>query len=428
MASATSTYLPRVLDEELDLLLGQLPAVAIEGAKAVGKTATASRRTSATFALDDPAVRAIAEADLDRLVETAGPVLIDEWQYVPAIWDWVRRAVDEGAAPGRFLLTGSASPKAPPTHTGAGRIVSLRMRPLSIAERIGDVGSVSLTDLLTGDHPSIGGSTALTLRDYTDEIIRSGFPGLRHLSGRPLRSQLDGYLQRIVDRDFPELGRSVRNPTALHRWMSAYAAATSTVASFETIRRAATAGEEGKPAKTTVGPYRDALQRLFILDPIPGWTPTRSHISELALPPKHHLADPALAARLVGATATSLLTGDPVAPAIPRDGTFLGALFESLVTLTVRVYAQAAEARVRHLRTHRGDHEVDLVVERDDGRIVAIEVKLGATPDARSVRHLEWLAEKIGDELLDAVVVTTGKEAFRRSDGIAVVPAALLGP
>jgi predicted AAA+ superfamily ATPase len=417
-----------VLDDELDLLLDQLPAIAIEGAKAVGKTASASRRTNVAYALDDPAVRAIAEADLDRLVEPAEPVLIDEWQYSPAIWDRVRRAVDAGAPPGRFLLTSSASPKDPPTHTGGGRIVSLRMRPLSLAERIGAVGTVSLARLLTGVHPDIEGSTDLSLRDYTEEIVSSGFPGIRRLSGRPLRSQLDGYLERVVDRDFPELGQSVRNPTALRRWMSAYAAATSTVASFEAIRSAATAGEEPKPAKTTVGPYRDVLQRLFILDPVPGWKPTRSHISELAMPPKHHLADPALAARLVGATTSSLLDGDPASPAIPRDGTFLGALFESLVTLSVRVYAQAAEARVGHLRTHRGDHEVDLVVERGDGRIVAIEVKLGASADARSVRHLEWLAGKVGDELLDSVIVTTGKQAFRRPDGIAVVPAALLGP
>ena len=120
--------------------------------------------------------------------------------------------------------------------------------------------------------------------------------------------------------------------------------------------------------------------------------------------------------------------GEAMGPAIPRDGTLLGALFESLVTVSVRVYAQAVEASVFHLRTHRGGHEVDLIVERDDGRVLAIEVKLTATPDDHAVRHLRWLEERIGEDLLDRVVITTGSEAYRRSDGVAVVPAALLGP
>jgi predicted AAA+ superfamily ATPase len=421
-------YSPRILDEELDSLLEGLPAIAIEGAKAVGKTATASRRASSVYQLDDPAQRAIAEADLGRLVSGPGLTLIDEWQFVPPVWDRVRRAVDDGAPPGSFLLTGSASPAGGGTHSGGGRIVSLRMRPLSIAERKPGLATVSLGVLLEGDRHPIDGDCDLGVEDYTEEILRSGFPGVRQLSGAPLVAQLDGYLERIVDRDFPELGESVRSPTALRRWMAAYAAATSTVTSFDKIRDAATSGEDQKPAKTTVLSYRDVLERLFIFDPVPAWSPSRSHIAELALPPKHHLADPALAARLVGANNTSLLRGEAPGPHVPRDGTFLGALFESLVTLSLRVYAQVFRASVGHLRTHRGEHEVDLIVEREDGRVVAIEVKLGASPDAVSVRHLHWLADRIGDELLDALVVTSGTTAYRRGDGIAVVPAALLGP
>jgi predicted AAA+ superfamily ATPase len=417
-----------VLDGELDELMGGLPAVAIEGAKAVGKTATASQRAATVHELDDPAQRVIAEADLDRVVGSPPPVLIDEWQYVPPIWDRVRRAVDAGAEPGRFLLTGSASPADTGTHSGGGRIVSLRMRPFSLAERLSEPATVSLVELLAGGRPSVGGHSDVALEQYTDEILRSGFAGMRDLRGRVLRAQLDGYLQRIVDRDFPELGRPVRNPGALRRWMTAYAAATATTTSFEKIRDASTGGDEVKPARTTVQPYRDVLERLFILDPVPGWKPSRNRIAQLALPPKHHLADPALAARLVGVSASALLRGESPGPVIPRDGTLLGALFDSLVTLSLRVYAQRAEATVGHLRTHRGDHEVDLVVERDDGRVIALEIKLGTTPAADAGKHLHWLSGQIGDELIDAVIVTTGSEAYRRSDGIAVVPAALLGP
>ena len=114
--------------------------------------------------------------------------------------------------------------------------------------------------------------------------------------------------------------------------------------------------------------------------------------------------------------------------ATPRDGMLLGRLFESLVTQSVRVLAQAGEARVRHLRQHGGLHEVDLIVERADQRVVAIEVKLGAEVTDADVRHLTWLREQVGDDLLDAVVINTGHQAYRRRDGIAVVPAALLGP
>jgi uncharacterized protein len=145
--------------------------------------------------------------------------------------------------------------------------------------------------------------------------------------------------------------------------------------------------------------------------------------------PKRQLVDPALAARLLGVGAGALLEQEPApaAPAIPRDGTLLGALFESLVTIDVRVYAQAAEARVGHLRTAGGEHEVDLIVERADRRVLAIEVKLAATVSDHDLRHLKWLSERLGDDLVDAIVITTGSAAYRRADGIGVVPAALLG-
>ena len=421
-------YRRRILDDELDELVTALPAIAVEGAKAVGKTASASQRAATVHQLDDPDQRALAEADLDRVLASPGPVLIDEWQYVPAIWDRIRRAVDAGAPAGQILLTGSASPKDTGTHSGGGRIVSLRMRPLSLAERQDRAPSVHLAGLLTGDRRDVSGETGFGLEDYTDEILRSGFPGLRGLSGRPLRVQLDSYVQRVVDRDFAELGHAVRNPGALRRWMAAYAAATSTATSFEKIRKASTSGNDTMPARGTVTPYRDVLERLFILDPLPAWQPTRSHIRELASPPKHHLADPALAARLLGATADSLLAGESTGPALPRDGTLLGALFESLVTLSLRVYAQVDEATVGHFRTHRGEREVDLIVERADGRVVAFEVKTTAAPRDADLKHLHWLAAQIGDELLDAAIITTGRHAYRRADGIAVIPAALLGP
>ena len=302
------------------------------------------------------------------------------------------------------------------------------MRPMTLPERGVVSPTVSLRALLAGGRPPVDGHTDFPLEGYVDEILASGFPGLRGLSGRALRAQLDSFLRRIVDRDFEEMGHAIRNPAALRRWMTAYAAASSTTASFETIRDAATSGHGEKPAKTTTIPHRDVLERLWIVDPVPAWLPTRNRISRLSAPPKHQLADPALAARLLGIDAAALLDAATVGPPIPRDGTLLGSLFESLVTLDVRVYAQAAEATLGHLRTHGGAHEIDLIVERADGRVLAIEVKLARNIQDGDVRHLAWVAQRIGDDLLDAVVVTTGEDAYRRTDGIAVVPAALLGP
>jgi len=224
------------------------------------------------------------------------------------------------------------------------------------------------------------------------------------------------------------MGHDIRKPDTLLRWMRAYAAATAMTASYETIRDAATSDRGDKPAKTTTQPYTDVLERLWVLDRVDAWLPTRNQISRLSAPPKHHLVDPALAARLLAIGADALLDGREPGPAMPRDGTLLGALFESLVTQSVRVYAQASEAEVRHLRTYGGEREVDLVVTRDDSRVLAIEVKLARTLVDEDVRHLVWLRGQIGSDLLDAVVVTTGPEAYRRPDGIAVVPAALLSP
>lgn len=422
-------YQRRTVDDEIDELIeGGAVAIAIEGAKAIGKTATALERVERSFLLEDPVTRQLVEADVSR-ISTGGPVLIDEWHHLPATWDVVRRAVDAGAAPGHFLLTGSASAVDQGTHSGAGRIVTVRMRPMGLCERGVSSPTVSLAALLTGERPTIDGDTDVDLERYVDEIVRSGFPDIREKADRLRREQLRGYVQRVIDRDFPDImGRKVRNPAALRRWLTAYAAATATVTSYERIRDAATSGEGDKPARTTTQPYRDTLEALYLLDPVPAWLPTNNHIAALASAPKHHLVDPAIAASLLGLGTGSLLSGEQGSVSVPRDGAFLGALFESLVTLDVRVSAQAAEASVGHLRTHRGEHEIDLVVERDDRRVVAIETKLSSTITDGDVKHLLWLRDEIGSDLLDTVVISTGPYAYRRADGIAVVPAALLGP
>lgn len=422
-------YQPRVVDQELDVLMPDLPAIALEGPKGVGKTLSGSRRAATTLGLDNAAQRELLAADPGRLDRDQGPVFIDEWQRYPEVWDLVRHSVDRNSTGGRFLIAGSATPAHGPIHSGAGRIVRLRMRPMSLSERgLPDPPTVSLSAMLAGGRSDIRGQSRLGLPQYASEVIASGFPAIRTLPDRARRAQLDGYLARITEHDFPEQGRQVRRPASLRSWLAAYAAATSTTAAYNTILAAATPGESDKPSKVTTIAYRDVLKQLWLIDEIPGWMPQENAFSRLAAAPKHHLADPALAARLLNATEQTLLRGSATGPALPREGSLLGGLFESLVTLSVQVYAQAAEATVSHLRDRAGEHEVDLIVEGHDGQVVAFEVKLAPTVADSDVKHLHWLAQRLGDRLADHAVITTGPEAYRRRDGVAVIPATLLGP
>ncbi len=417
-------YYARVVDKELDAL-AEAPAISIEGARGVGKTATAQRRARTIRRLDDPGQLEVLSAEPRRVIEGEPPVLIDEWQLLPTSWALVRRAVDADPRPGRFLLTGSAAPAAAPTHPGAGRIITTKMRPLSLSERQLCTPIVSLSDLLAGSRPRLEGTTEVGVEQYAQEIVRSGFPGIRLLSDRVRRELLDSYISQVLNHDIHWFGHSFRDVALLRRWVTAYAAAVSTVTAFEKIRDAASAGESDKPARTTTVPYRAALEGLHLMEEVPAWLPTRNRLRRLGSAPVHQLVDPALAARLLGVTSDRLLAG---ADGWDGNATLFGALFESLMTLSVRVYAQACEARVHHLRTQGGEHEIDLIVERADGAVVALEVKLGAVINERDVRHLRWLADQIGPRLIDAAVVSTGREAFRRSDGVGVIPAALLGP
>lgn len=421
-------YQRRVIDDTLDELFPHLAAIALEGAKGVGKTATASQRAKTVFSLNSSGQREALSADLGQLTRAPSPVFVDEWQLVPEIWERVRTAVDEDASGGRFLLAGSAG-IAPGLriHSGAGRIVRCPLRPMSIYERGLAQPTVSVRDLLADPRLAISGNSPVTLPSYTDEILASGFPGIRRLPERARDVQLDSYIARIVDRELPDSGAVVRRPTALTAWLSAYAAATASDASYSSILDAATAGERDKPARSTVDAYREHLTRLFILDPVPAWIPVFNPLKRLTRTPKHHLVDPALAARLVGIGKEGLLRGEDNR-IVKSTGTWLGALFESLATQSLRVYAEAAQAQIGHLRTKDTAREIDLIVEGRNRQVLAIEVKLAGTVSDHDVRHLNWLGEQIGDRLVNRVIVTTGEYAYRRPDGVAVVPLSLLGP
>ena len=417
-------YVRRVVDSALDVLMQDLPAIALEGAKGVGKTATARQRATTVLSLDNDLTRGIIADNPGAVDDAAGTVFIDEWQFVPSVWNVVRHAVDDGAPPGRFLLAGSAHPRAEARiHSGAGRIVRLMMRPWSLPERGIEQPGVSLAALLAGE-AEVRGTTAVSLTGYVDEIFASGFPGIRQSPARSRPRLLESYIARIIDHDIEEMGARVLRPASLREWLNAYGAATATTASYSSLLRAATPGQDDKPSKVTAAIYRDLLQRLWVLDPLPAWVPGFGHFDRLGQSPKLHLVDPALATVTAGVTPESVIRG---AGPVVRDGTFLGALFESLAALTVRVLAGPLRAQVHHFRLRGGDREVDIIIERPDHKVLAVEVKLATVVRPADVRDLNWLAEAAPGQIIDKVILNTGSQAYRRPDGIAVVPLALLG-
>jgi len=421
----------RIIEGDIASALREVPAVFVEGAKGAGKTLTSKLFAKTFLQLDKPAVREALANDTEAIAKMEPPVLIDEWQFVPEIWNTVRRLVDDGAPAGSFILTGSVSKTTPELHSGAGRILRKRMRPLSLFERLAPRSPVSIGALLAQTKPfshPLRGACAANIATYAAEIVKSGFPGIRKYSEARASEMLESYIQYAVSRDIAEQGVAVRKPASLMRWLRSYAAATATDAGYAEILDGATAGEGDKPSKATTLAYREALERLWLLDELPPWLDGGDYFSRLKQTPRHHLADPALACSLLGIDTADLLAGRAESRFDAKHGTFAGRLFESLVVQSVRTYAEANRAAVSYFRTQNGDREVDIIVQRKR-RVVAFEVKLSPTVPDDGARHLVWLKEQLGGNLADAAVLTTGSECYRRKkDGIAVIPAALLCP
>ena len=420
-------YRRRVIDNELDELLGGIPAILLDGPKGVGKTATGERRAKTVIRLDVPSQLQIAQADPDGILDNESPILIDEWQRYAPIWDAVKRNVDNQDKDAVFILTGSAYVPDATVHSGALRIHELRMRPMTLPERNVVKPTISLKSLLNGEREIKGSVDNFGLSQYVKEIAASGFPGIQTMPAKLQSAELGSYLNNIVNKDFVEAGHKVRKPAALVAWLRAYAAATATNMSYEKIRGMTIPGEETPPSKPTALAHIEVLKMLRILDEVPAWIPGFNFLVELSQAPKRHLVDPALAVRALGLNAKKLLRGEEGTVKLEGQGDLLGRLFESLVTLSVRVFAQTLGATISHLRTVEGVHEVDLILESEDGKIIGIEVKLSPTVKDDDVKQLLWLRDNAKTEVIDLIVITTGDRAFRRTDGVAVIPLALLG-
>jgi predicted AAA+ superfamily ATPase len=409
------------VDRELTALLGAVGAVVIEGPRACGKTATA-RQLVASEVLLDVDVNARQAVAVDPALVLAGPKprLLDEWQIEPAIWNHVRRAVDDLGDPGQFILTGSAVPPDDITrHTGAGRIARLRMRPMSLFELGRSAGQISLSELLDS-RMSQSSDAGLTVADVANEVALGGWPGLRGRGVEETLRAVRDYLDEIARVDVSRVESTRRDPSRVARLLASLARNVATHAAATTL--ALDTGGADSPLKDdTVRDYLDALERLMVLEDQPAWAPHLRSRYRLRTAPKRHFVDPSLAVAALRATPDRLL----------GDLGLLGFLFESLVIRDLRVYAQAADARVLQYRDSDGV-EVDAIVEAGDGRWMAFEVKLGQGQIDDAVASLMRFAARIdtakcGDPTLLGVIVATGY-GYRREDGVAVIPIGALGP
>jgi predicted AAA+ superfamily ATPase len=415
-------YQARVADEELARRLQSSGAVLIEGAKACGKTETARQMAASEVLLDvDRDARSAAEIDPSLVLSGDTPRLIDEWQVEPGIWDHVRRAVDDRAEPGQFILAGSAAPADDATrHSGAGRISRLRMRPMSLFESGLSDGSISLGDLLAGG-AAAAGDRGVELPDLAEALARGGWPALQRL---PVNAAIEGvadYLEEICRTDVNRVDGVRRDPDRVRRLLQSLARNVSTHVAMSTLAADAATGGSDPLKPETVGEYLAALRRLFVVEEQLPWEPHLRSRSILRKSAKRHFVDPSLAAAALGAGP----------PALLRDLNLFGLLFESLVVRDLRVYVQPGRGEVRQFLDNKG-LEIDAIVERD-GNWGAFEIKLGGEKpiEQAAAGLLKFAAEidtrRSGAPAVLGVIVPTGY-GYVREDGVQVVPLTALRP
>lgn len=421
-------YEKRLIDSILKEYVDELPAILLEGAKAVGKTETCKQLASTEYSMDNAAQRELLQNNPDIILQNAKPVLIDEWQLAPSLWSYVRHAVDDGLPNGSVLFTGSSIRVNSRVHSGAGRIIRLKLRPYSIEERNLSDSYIRIKDLFNFDSKAtVNGETDKTLIDYLDEIYRSGFPGIRNKSERIQKVLLKSYVTNIAEHEFEENGFKILNPHSLLAWMRIYAASIGTETKQSTLINAATASD-AIPSAPTVSKYREALEILDITDEVQPFLPMGKIYGNLAKGTKHFMLDPAIALSLLGVEKDELIDYQVPKYVSKFHQTLTGQLIESFVYQSLVVYADVNDAQLSYYRNSRGTREIDFILQKGH-RLILFEVK--TNPDVKDwyVRHLNWFEDEIGDEFkVTKVLLNTGRYAYtRQEDHVHVIPLALLG-
>jgi len=390
----------------------------IEGPKWCGKTRTSEEFAKSTLYIKyknqiDSLKLAIA-GGVKRFLEGDTPRLIDEWQKVPEIWDAIRFEVDHRRKRGQFILTGSSSPlKEKVMHSGAGRIARITMRPMSLHESGESNGQVSLKDLFNSKH-DIDGYSELTVDRLAHALTRGGWPESIHDAPKSASRIAYQYVNAIVNADPSETDDVKRNPVSVKRIIESVSRNISTSASKEAVRRDVN-GSGGKMTDVTLTEYIQALEKIFLIENLPAWNPHMRSKARLMKTPKWHFVDPSVATAALRVSQDALLT----------DYEAFGLFFESLCVRDLRVYSQSLDGSVSYIGDTNGN-EVDLIVELPGGKWGAIEVKLGENRADEGAKNLLKLRNDIDTEYTKQpsflMVLTAGQFAYKRPDGVLVVP------
>lgn len=420
-------YYPRVADKLLEFKLASCGAVWIKGPKWCGKSTTGEQAAASVSYLQDRANSAQQVAlaknapDLFLLGDT--PKLIDEWQIVPTIWDQVRFEVDKRGEMGQFILTGSTTPiddddDDSREHSGIGRIAPMTMRTMTIFETGDAPGGISLGGLFANDvRPAV--LSSLTIEDYAYLVCRGGWPSVLELERDAALEQSYIFYDGLVEEDVRRVFKTARNPERLKRLIRSYARATSSETSIAEIRRDIAANDGGTMSEETISSYISALERLYVIENLHAWNPNLRSRTAVRTSDTRHFVDPSIACAALG-----LGPGDLIA-----DLKTFGLLFESLCVRDLRVYAEALRGEVRHYRDSSG-LEADAVIHLRDGRWAAVEVKLASEESIEEgAGHLRTLAERVNGKAPEFLMVLTATGfAYRREDGVYVVPLGCLEP
>ena len=413
-------YLKRIADRVLQDRLAASGAVLIEGPKWCGKTRTALENSKSHLFMQDPdkAISYLKAADTkpSLLLKGDTPRLLDEWQTAPVLWDAVRFMVDQRGKSGQFILTGSAVPKDNVVqHTGTGRISRLLMRPMSLYESMESNGSVSLKALFDGE-TEIDNFSTLTIEQITFAIVRGGWPASIGKSEKiALRHAID-YVEAIINADVSRVDGIEKNPVRVRALLRSLSRNISTLATIRTIHDDIAMGDADESiSEKTISQYLGALDRIFVTENLPAWNPALRSKTAIRTSPKRQFVDPSIAAAVMRLTPSRLL----------EDFNYFGFLFESLCDRDLRIYAEAIDGQVFHYRDASG-LEADAVIALNDGRWAAVEVKLGSKEIEDAAVHLLELKNKVNTEKMrepSFLMILTGSEiAYRREDGVYVVP------
>ncbi len=408
-------YLARFADSLLEDRLRSSGAVLIRGPKGCGKTETAKQKAMSIARMDiDETIRVRMEVDPSLVLEGEVPRLIDEWQEYPLIWNHVRHEVDTRKKKGQFILTGSSSVRDQARlHSGAGRFSILNMRPMSLYERGWSTGEVSLEGLVTGAIPK-SEEVAFSLKNLAEKIVMGGWPGLLGANAEEGLRYIRDYISLIAEVDINKASGSNREPQKVKRLIQSFARNISTEASLATLVKD-TNGTDGFVSTETATTYIEALERLMVAEQLPAWNTNIRSSDTLRKSPKRHFVDPSLAVGALGLSVETLID----------DLEYFGLLFESMVIRDLRIYAELHDAKVFHYRDST-NFEVDAVLEYPDGRWAAFEIKLGFGAQDNAASNLLKFSKKVNQEQMGSpaalTVITANGFAFRRNDGVNVVP------